>query len=81
VAVSGFSTTLRRALLAASAVLYGVKPVVIAIVLQALWALGRTAVKTKFLAVIGLLMLAAALALFGLLLIELHIPFLQHLAD
>jgi len=38
---------------AASAVLYGVKPVVIAIVLQALWGLGRTAVKTKLLGFIG----------------------------
>ncbi|MBV9388468.1 MAG: chromate efflux transporter [Chroococcidiopsidaceae cyanobacterium CP_BM_ER_R8_30] len=36
-------------------VLYGVKPVVIAIILQALWRLGRTAVKTQFLALIGLL--------------------------
>jgi len=35
-------------------VLYGVKPVIIAIVLQALWSLGRTAVQTKFLAVIGI---------------------------
>ncbi len=35
-------------------VLYGVKPVIIAIVLQALWALARTAVKTKLLAVIGI---------------------------
>jgi chromate transporter len=34
--------------------LYGVKPVIIAVVLQALWGLGRTAVKTKFLAVIAL---------------------------
>lgn len=33
--------------------LYAVKPVVIAIVLRALWGLGRTAVKTKFLAVVG----------------------------
>ena len=31
---------------AASAILHGVKPVVIAIVLQALWGLGRSAVKT-----------------------------------
>ena len=38
---------------AASAILYGLKPVVIAIVLQALWGLGRTAVKTKFLGLIG----------------------------
>lgn len=35
-------------------ILYGVKPVIIVIVLQALWLLGKTAVKTKFLAVIGL---------------------------
>lgn len=34
----------------AKGILYGVKPVIIAIVLQALWALGRSAVKTKFLA-------------------------------
>jgi chromate transporter len=31
------------------AILYGVKPVVIAVVVQALWRLGRSAVKTKFL--------------------------------
>jgi chromate transporter len=36
---------------ATEAVLYGVKPVVIAVVLQALWRLGRTAVKTRLLAV------------------------------
>ncbi len=35
-------------------VLYGVKPVIIAIVLQALWSLGRTAIKNVFLAVVGL---------------------------
>jgi len=35
-------------------VLYGVKPVIIAIVLQALWSLGRAAIKTKFLAVTGI---------------------------
>ena len=35
-------------------VLYGVKPVIIVIVLQALWSLGKTAIKTKFLAAIGL---------------------------
>jgi chromate transporter len=35
-------------------VLYGVKPVIIAIVVQALWSLGRAAIKTKFLAVIGI---------------------------
>lgn len=35
-------------------VLYGIKPVIIVIVLQALWSLGRTAMKTKFLAAIGI---------------------------
>jgi len=35
-------------------VLYGVKPVIIAIVLQALWSLTRTAIKTKFLAALGI---------------------------
>ena len=34
-------------------VLYGVKPVIIAIVLQALWLLGRTAIKTKLLAIVA----------------------------
>ena len=38
----------------ATQLLYGVKPVVIAVVLQALIRLTRTAVKTKFLALIGL---------------------------
>ncbi len=38
----------------ATGLLYGVKPVIIAVVLQALWSLGRTAVKTKSLAIIGL---------------------------
>ena len=35
-------------------VLYGVKPVIITIVLQALWSLGRTAIKTKFLLLVAL---------------------------
>ncbi|HEX7296843.1 MAG TPA: chromate efflux transporter [Pyrinomonadaceae bacterium] len=35
-------------------ILYGVKPVIIAIVLQALWLLVRTAIKTKLLAAIGI---------------------------
>jgi chromate transporter len=39
---------------ATAAILYGIKPVVIAVILQALWNLGRAAVKTKFLAIIGL---------------------------
>ena len=34
-------------------ILYGVKPVVIAIILQALWNLGRSAVKTKYLLIVG----------------------------
>lgn len=38
---------------ATSAILYGVKPVVIAVILQALRGLGRTAVKTKFLGLVG----------------------------
>jgi chromate transporter len=37
-----------------SAVLYGVKPVVIAVILQALWGLGRTAIRSRFLAVVTL---------------------------
>jgi chromate transporter len=40
--------------------LYGVKPVVIAVVLQALWGLGHKAVKTRFLAAIALLATAAS---------------------
>jgi len=43
-----------------SAVLYAVKPVVIAIVLQALWGLGRTAIKNKFLAIVGMCGVVAA---------------------
>jgi chromate transporter len=43
-------------------VLYGVKPVIIAVVLQALWALGRTAIKNGFLVAVGLLATAAAIA-------------------
>lgn len=35
-------------------ILYGVKPVIIAIVLQALWSLARTAIKSKLLAVVGI---------------------------
>jgi len=40
--------------------LYGIKPVVIAIVAQALWGLGKTAVKTHFLAAIGILATVAS---------------------
>ena len=44
---------------AAAGVLYGVKPVVIAVVLQALWGLGRTAVKSPVLAALGLAAMGA----------------------
>jgi chromate transporter len=40
---------------AVASILYGVKPVIIGVILQALWGLGRTAVKTKMFAGIGLL--------------------------
>jgi chromate transporter len=46
----------------ASSALYGVVPVIIAVVVQAMWALGRTAVKGPLLAVLGLVVLALALA-------------------
>ena len=39
----------------ADAVMYGVKPVIIAVVIQALWGLGRAALKTKTLAFVGVL--------------------------
>jgi chromate transporter len=44
----------------AAAVLYGVKPVVIAVILQALWGLGRAAVKNKLLAAVGAVCVALA---------------------
>ena len=47
-------------LAAASAMLYATKPVVIAVVLQALWGLGKTAVKTTFLGLVGVCALVAA---------------------
>jgi chromate transporter len=46
---------------AATGLLYGVKPVVIAVVLQALWGLGRTAIKSRLLAAVGLLAVVASL--------------------
>lgn len=49
---------------ATGAVLYGVKPVVIAVILQALWGLGRTAVKTPFLGFVAVF--SVVLAAFGL---------------
>ena len=42
-------------------VLYGVKPVIIAVVVQALWSLGRSAVTSPALAALGLVALAASL--------------------
>src|SRR5208283_4261333 len=44
----------------AAGLLYGVKPVVIAVVLQALWKLGRSAVKTTWLAMVALLAVGLA---------------------
>jgi len=48
---------------AVSGSLYGVKPVVIAIILQALWKLGRTALKRVSLAIVGVV--ALVLSAFG----------------
>jgi len=45
----------------AQGLLYGIKPVVLAVVAQALWNLGRTAVRSRALAGLGLLVLAASL--------------------
>jgi chromate transporter len=42
--------------------LYGVKPVIIAVVVQALWSLGRTALKTRALVLVAAVAAAAALA-------------------
>ena len=47
---------------AAVGILYGVLPVIIAVVVQAMWALGRTAVKGSLLAAVGISVLALALA-------------------
>ena len=41
--------------------LYGIKPVIIAVVLQALWGLGRTAIKSRLLAVLAIIALIASL--------------------
>jgi chromate transporter len=49
------------ALPVASGLLYGVKPVVIAVILQALWNFSRTAIRSRWLALVGVT--AAALAL------------------
>src|SRR5580698_2884942 len=47
---------------AVAALLYGVKPVVIAVILQALWGLGRTAVKSWILAIAGTLCVGLSFA-------------------
>jgi chromate transporter len=47
---------------AVSALLYGIKPVIIAIVAQALWSLGRTAIKTPLLAMVGLAAVVAVVS-------------------
>jgi chromate transporter len=47
---------------AAAGLLYGVKPVIIAVVIQALWGLGRAATRTRAIAGVGLLSLAAVAA-------------------
>ncbi len=44
-----------------NAVLYGIKPVVLAIIAQALWDLGRRALKTRLLAICGAVVLILAL--------------------
>jgi chromate transporter len=47
---------------AVSGLFYGIKPVIMAIVAQALWGLGRTAIKTPLLAMIGLSAVVAVLS-------------------
>ncbi len=54
---------------AVAALLYGVKPVVIAVILQALWGLGRTAVKSWILAIAGTLCVVLSFAQVNVLLI------------
>jgi chromate transporter len=48
---------------ATAGILYGIKPVVIAVIVQALWGLGRTAIKTTFLGFVAVFSLV--LAVFG----------------
>ncbi len=40
---------------------YGIKPAIIAVVLQALWGLGRTAIKSRILAAIAIISLVGSL--------------------
>jgi chromate transporter len=58
-----------RRLAAGGRFLYGLKPVVIAIIAQALWKLGRTAAKTRFLGVAGIASIGAAVAGAGALMV------------
>ncbi len=46
----------------ASATLYGIKPVIVAVVVQALWGLGRTAVKNETLAAVGVAAVVTSVA-------------------
>ena len=59
VAFIGWAYVRFGALPEVSGLLYGVKPVVIAVVLQALWSLGRTALKTRGLVALGVVALIA----------------------
>ncbi|MBA3461861.1 MAG: chromate efflux transporter [Deltaproteobacteria bacterium] len=47
---------------AVDGVLYGIKPVIIAVIAHALWTLGRTAIKSVWLGIVGAAALAATLA-------------------
>jgi chromate transporter len=47
---------------AVSGLFYGIKPVIMAIVAQALWGLGRTAIKTPLLAMVGLAAVVAVVS-------------------
>jgi chromate transporter len=45
-----------------ASVMYGIKPVIIAVVIQAMWGLGKVAVKTPLLAIVGTAAFGASLA-------------------
>lgn len=47
---------------AVAGMMYGIKPVIVAVVVQALWGLGKAAVRSRFLAVVGLAAAGACLA-------------------
>lgn len=57
---AGWAYVRYGALPEAAGVLYGVKPVVMAVVAQALWRLGQTAVRSPWLALLGVAAVAAA---------------------